>query len=277
MIAFARCRRPNCFLQPSGRLTSDWHQNLGRFLCIREELNTKIKQHETIEFSWWYTKIYGPTCEYEEALTEENKGEWMRLKNLAADLENQYRAAVGEDNHEALQEVGLAAMADDTAGEVAQGEDGTAAEGDEDDTGEERSHDLDETASEVSGGTRDATSHIVSGGNMGLRGTGLEGWRFRSLGVDMNCARAPEAGLIVSGSNMGQPHKPNARHKTIKSKAAKNSMRAIERFVLRLVPKKSKNQGFVLMRSRLALLLDRNKLAAGRWLGHLESEEYGSM
>lgn len=241
------------------RLTRDGRQNLGRFLCIREELRTKIKQQENEVFSWWYTKVYGPISDYELTLIEHNKAEWMHLKNLAVDLENKYREAVGEDNHEALQEVGLSAPVGDTLEEeVVHGEEGVEADdkeatsrrrvgirearlhGDvmhnESETEDEDTPTRSSTADGSTGRrreTREGTalaSSCVSGGNMGLWGTALDGSKVDRVGAPARSHPGAGAGLTVSGANMGSQPKQK-RYKTIKSKTAKESMRAIERFV----------------------------------------------
>ena len=204
------------------RLTRDGIQNLGRFLCIREELHTKIKQHENETFSWWYTKVYGPISDYELTLNEDNKAAWMHLKNLAADLENQYREAVGEDNDEALQEVGLSALVGDTLEEeVVHVEEGIEAD-DQEATSRRRvgirearsdgnvMHDESEMEDEVT-----LTWSSTGDGSTGRPRATREG--------------TADASSCVSGGNMGQPKQK--RHKTIKSKTAKESMRAIKRFV----------------------------------------------
>lgn len=213
--------------------------------------------------------MYEPTADYEASLTDENKSDWVNLKNRATDLEKQYREAVGEDNEAALKEVGLLTIGElvnenfegDQGPEVADQEraenrqegnedvEEEAAAVDEDFYEEKKPHARvriggEQASSEMervrTGASRTSMesaawsvpgseAHIVNGGDMGSRnaeGTSLRGDGEQSsrAGIAWN---GGEARIVVGGSNMGLPKK----NKVIKSKAAKSSMRAIERCV----------------------------------------------
>ena len=201
--------------------------------------------------------MYEPISDYEASLTDANKADGIFLKNRVTDLENQYREAVGEDNEDALKEVGLLAIGAEVD-ENAEGEGGHADQ-DEAQSSKEENEDADvetkpharvriggeQTYSEMervkTGASRasmesgawsvPAEAHIVNGGDLGLRDAKVNSLRgdderFSHAGTPRD---GGSASILVGGSNMGLAKKDNVRHKVIKSKAAKNSMRAIER------------------------------------------------
>jgi len=85
-------------------------QSLARFLCIREELTSRVKDDERrADFSWQYENVFLPVVEIEERLINANHGEWKMTQQRVTDLEIEYRNLVMGDEfqEELLIKVGM--------------------------------------------------------------------------------------------------------------------------------------------------------------------------
>ena len=75
-------------------------KNLGRYLCVREELKRILEEEDEEKFSWFYPNVSLRTCEKAENLQEIVIGDWKRNKELISDLEKKLRQEQDEDESE---------------------------------------------------------------------------------------------------------------------------------------------------------------------------------
>jgi hypothetical protein len=166
-------------------------QNVGRYLCIREELKRNLKNAEEVEPSWWWENVYFPTYEKNEQLIAENNADWKRIKSEVVRAEKELREVCTDDDDHILTGVGL-----------------VPDEREDNDMVKMKANEVgDEDAEEDDGNDEDDAD--AAPGKDGLIGKNKK--------------------VSIAGGNMGQPNKPAARTKKIKKNDKKKAMRAIER------------------------------------------------
>ena len=137
-------------------------KNVGRYLCIRQELQQNMLDESERQFSWWYNKVYLPACDREEAEIEAHLKDYKQAKNDALKAEHEYRAAVGDDE-KALLEVGLDILPDTSDDE--DGDEKVTREDEEESVVDAPAIRMEAKIMEEDTCEQDATT--VSGGNMG--------------------------------------------------------------------------------------------------------------
>ena len=209
----------------------DTTQNLGRFLCIREELRRQMNSPEDIQYSWIFNNVYTSVSEIETHLKEVRFYEWKRSKEAVRILEQKYFNACGGASPD-LQRMGLQHMdlnAEGSGDEHA----GNEGRGDEDaeptfqDTGAQRCDSLD---------ANDCSAPETATGSF----TESKGIAHQNSASGNSFGIAP--GILVSGGNMGAHKGPPKRVKQVKrANTQRSSLKVLEKqvFALQVVQNKS--------------------------------------